>query len=165
MPARDSLLREQRDDGRFELRINSLNDIFGGSWASFRAWRTDVDEEEDAPVMEPETNENTDFESSKGNRSGYDGLRVEGEFWRDEWIEHQNKSTRVRGDADDTLPQFIVETDGARLASAALNNEDIGRWLWFRSSVVGDLLSHRGFSLKWYQRQDTRHTLVSILLI
>ncbi|MES1951996.1 hypothetical protein S4A8_14125 [Salinisphaera sp. S4-8] len=142
--------QEQRDDGRFELRINSLNDIFGGSWASFRAWRTDVDEDEDAPVMGPETNENTDFESSKGDRSGYDGIRVEGEFWRDEWIEHQNRSTRVRGDTDDALPQFIVETDGARLASVDLNNEDIGRWLWFRSSVVGDLLSHRGFSYKWY---------------
>jgi hypothetical protein len=140
----------QRDDGRFELRINSLDDIFGGSWAAFRTWRTDVDEEEDAPVMGPETNENTDYESSKGNRSGYEGIRVEGEFWRDEWINHQNRSTRVRGDTNDALPQFIVETDGARMASDELNNEDIGRWLWFRSSVVGDLLSHRGFSLKWY---------------
>jgi hypothetical protein len=142
--------KEQRDGGRFELRVNNLNDIFGGSWAAFRAWRTDVDEEEDAPVMGPESNENTDFESSKGNRSGYDGVRVEGEFWRDEWIDHQNRSVRVRGDTDDTLPQFIVETDGSRLAAAELNDEDVGRWLWFRSSVVSDLLNHRGFSLKWY---------------
>ena len=143
-------LQEQRDNGRFELRINSLNDIFGGSWAVLRAWRTDVDEEEDAPVMGPESDDNTDFESSKGNRSGFDGVRVEGEFWRDEWIEHQGRSLRVRGDAGDSLPQFIVETDGSRMPSADLNNEDVGRWLWFRSSVVGELLSHRGFSLKWY---------------
>jgi len=143
-------LQEQRDNGRFELRINSLNDIFGGSWAMFRAWRTDVDEEEDAPVMGPENDGNTDFESSKGNRSGFEGVRVEGEFWRDEWIEHQGRSVRVRGDADDSLPQFIVETDGTRMASAELDNEDVGRWLWFRSSVVGDLLRHRGFSLEWY---------------
>lgn len=143
-------LQEQRDDGRFELRINSLNDIFGGSWAVLRAWRTDVDEEEDAPVMGPESDDNTDFESSKGNRSGFDGVRVEGEFWRDEWIEHQGRSLRVRGDADNSLPQFIVETDGSRRTSADLNNEDVGRWLWFRSSVVGELLNHRGFSLKWY---------------
>ncbi|PSJ48169.1 hypothetical protein C7H85_00610 [Zobellella endophytica] len=142
--------QEERDDGRFELRINSLNDIFGGSWAAFRAWRTDVDEEEDAPVMGPESDENTDCESTKGNRSGYEGIRVEGEFWRDEWIDHQDRSLRVRGDKDNTLPQFIVETDGTRLASTHLNNEDVGRWLWFRSSVVGDLLNHRGFSLKWY---------------
>jgi hypothetical protein len=142
--------QEQRDEGRFELRIRSLNDIYGGSWAMFRAWRTDVDEDEDAPVMGPESADNTDFESSRGHRSGFEGIRVEGEFWRAEWIEHQGQSVRVRGDADKTLPQFIVETDGTRMASADLDDEDIGRWLWFRSSIVNELLNHRGFSLEWY---------------
>jgi len=142
--------QEQRDSGRYELRIRSLNDVYGGSWASFRVWRTDVDEEEDAPVMGPESDENTESESSKGERSGYKGVRVEGEFWRDEWIDHQGRSARVRGDADQNFPQFVIETDGTRMASAELNNEDIGRWLWFRSSVVSDLLGHRGFSLEWY---------------
>jgi len=142
--------QEQRDGGRFELLIRSLEDVYGGGWASCRMWRTDVDEDEDAPVMGPECDDNTDFESSQGYQSGYKGVRVEGEFWRDEWIEHQGKSVRVRGDADKTLPQFIVETDGTRMVSADLDNEDIGRWLWFRSSVVNELLNHRGFSLEWY---------------
>lgn len=141
--------QEERDGGRYELLIRNLNDVFGGSWAMFRAWRTDVDEE-DAPVMGPETNENTDYESSEGNKSVYDGVRVEGEFWRDEWIEHQGISKRVRGDNDTNLPQFIVETDSTRIASSELNNEDVGRWLWFRSSIVNELLGLRGFSLKWY---------------
>ena len=142
--------QEQRDGGRFELRIRSLKDIYGGSWASFRVWRTDVDADEDAPVMGPESDHNTASESSEGRRSGYEGVRVEGEFWRDEWIEHQGHSVRVRGDVDQTLPQFIVGTDGTRKASVDLNTEDIGRWLWFRSSVVSDLLDHRGFSLEWF---------------
>ena len=142
--------QEQRDGGRFELLIRSLEDVYGGSWASFRVWRTDVDENEDAPVMGPERDDNTDVESSQGHRGGYEGVRVEGEFWRDEWIEHQGQSVRVRGDADKSLPQFIVETDGTRMASADLDNEDIGRWLWFRSSIVNELLNHRGFSLQWY---------------
>lgn len=142
--------QEERDSGRFELMVRSLNDVFGGSWALFRAWRTDIDEDEDAPVMGPENNENTDFESSKGHRSGFEGIRIEGEFWRDEWIEHHGKSVRVRGDVDTNLPQFIIETDGTRMASADLDNEDIGRWLWFRSSVVNELLELRGFSLEWY---------------
>lgn len=142
--------QEERNDGRYELLIRNLNDVFGGSWAMFRAWRTDVDEEEDAPLMGPETNENTDYEKSEGNKSGYDGVRVEGEFWRDEWIKHQGISKRVRGDADTNLPQFIVETDSNRIASSELNNEDVGRWLWFRSSVVNELLGLRGFSLEWY---------------
>ncbi|HNS17353.1 MAG TPA: hypothetical protein PKI34_05990 [Bacteroidales bacterium] len=143
-------LQVQRDGGRFELLIRSLEDVFGGSWASLRVWRTDIDEDEDAPVMCPESDDNTDYESSQGYRSGYQGLRVEGEFWRDEWIEHQGQSVRVRGDADKTLPQFIVETDGTRMASADLDNENIGRWLWFRASVVNELLGFRGFSLEWY---------------
>jgi len=142
--------QEQRDGGRFELLIRSLDDVYGGSWALMRVWRTDVDEEEDAPIMGRESDDNTDYERSQGHRGGYEGIRVEGEFWRDEWIEHQGQSKRVRGDADANLPQFIVETDGMRMASAALNNEDIGRWLWFRSSIVNELLGLRGFSLRWY---------------
>jgi len=142
--------QEQRDDGRFELRIRRLKDIYGESWSSIRTWRTDVDEDEDAPVMGPENDSNTAFESSKGERRGSEGVRVEGEFWRDEWIDHQGLSVRVRGQADQVLPQFIVETDGTRMPSVDLNDEDIGRWLWFRSGVVSDLLGHRGFSLKWH---------------
>lgn len=142
--------QEERNDGRYKLLIRSLNDVFGGNWVIFRAWRTDVDEEEDAPVMGPETNENTDHEKSEGNKEGYDGVRVEGKFWRDEWIENQGISKRVRGDADTNLPQYVVETDSTRMASAELNNEDIGRWLWFRSNIVNELLGLRGFSLKWY---------------
>jgi hypothetical protein len=142
--------QEQRDGGRFELLIRSLEDVYGGSWASLRVWRNDIDEDEDAPVMGPESDDNTTFERSQGHRSGYKGVRVEGEFWRDEWIEHQGQSVRVRGDADQNLPQFIVETDGTRMASADLDDEDVGRWLWFRSSVVNELLNHRGFCMEWY---------------
>ncbi|MCS6230361.1 hypothetical protein G3488_05735 [Shewanella baltica] len=148
--------KEERDGGRYELRIRDINDVFGGSWAMFRTWRTDVDEEEDAPVMGPETNENTGYESSQGHKGGYEGVRVEGEFWRDEWIDHRGTSTRVRGDADSNLPQFIVETDGTRLPSAELNSEDIGRWLWFRSSIVSELLELRGFSLGWCTAETGR---------
>lgn len=100
--------------------------------------------------MGPESDGNSDHERLQGHWSGYEGVRVEGEFWRDEWIEHQGQSVRVRGDADQTLPQFIVETDGTRMASADLNHESIGRWLWFRSSLVNELLNHRGFSLEWF---------------
>lgn len=141
---------DQRDGGRFELRIRGLNDVFGGSWASLRVWRTDVDPDEDAPVMGPERDDNTESEHREGHRGGYEGVRVEGEFWRDEWINSQQHSMRVRGDEDPARPQFIVETDGTRMPSRDLDDEDIGRWLWFRPGIVSDLLGHRGFSLKWY---------------
>ena len=142
--------QEQREGGRFELLIRSLDEVYGGNWAAFRFWRTDVDEDEDAPVMGPESGHNTASESFQGHQSGYEGVRVEGEFWREEWIEHQGESVRVRGDSEKNLPKFIVETDGTRMASADLDNEDIGRWLWFDSGVVNELLKHHGFSLEWY---------------
>lgn len=65
--------QDDRDGGRFELLTRSLNDVYGGSWASFRVWRTDVDEEEDAPVLGPERADNTESEQSEGVRSGPDG--------------------------------------------------------------------------------------------
>ena len=146
-------IEEQRDEGRFELRLRELEHVFGGSWASFRVWRTDVDPDDDAPVMGPERDDNTDSEQHQGHRGGYAGVRVEGEFWRDEWIDHQGRSVRVRGDEDSARPHFIAETDGTRIASRELDDEDIGRWLWFRPGVVNELLGHRGFSLTWYTQE------------
>ncbi|STY63252.1 hypothetical protein M3704_04510 [Mannheimia haemolytica] len=140
----------KRDNGRFELRICSLNEVYGGSWTSLRVWRTDIDEDEDVPAMDKENDENMESESSQGYHNEYKGMMVEGEFWRNEWIEHQGLSTRIRRDEDKYLPTFIVDTDGTRMASSELNNEDIGRWLWFRSGIVNELLRHRGFSLEWY---------------
>lgn len=148
--------QEERDQGQFELLVRSLNDVYGGSWASFRVWRTDVDEEDDAPVMGLETNENTESESSQGIRNGYSGIRVEGEFRRNEWIEHQGISTRVRYDKDPNLPKFIIETDGTRMPSAMLDNEDVGRWLFFRSGIVNELLKHCGFSMEWCTSETGR---------
>jgi hypothetical protein len=141
--------QEERDGGQFELLVRELDNVYGGSWASFRVWRTDVDEDEDAPVMGPEKVDNTGHEQNEGVRGGYSGVRIEGEFFRDEWIEHQGHSARVRGDAEKNLPQFIVETDGTRMASADLDNEDVGRWLFFRPGIVNELLKHQGFSLSW----------------
>jgi hypothetical protein len=140
---------EKRDGGQFELLIRELDDVYGGGWASFRVWRTDVDEDEDAPVMGPEHNDNTSYEQAQGHRSGYSGVRVASEFYRNEWVDHQGLSVRVRGDKEKNLPQFIVDTDGTRMASADLNHEEIGRWLWFRPAIVNELLNHRGFSLSW----------------
>lgn len=132
--------KEQRDGGRFEILIRSLENVYGGSQILTRVWRTDVDEDEDAPVMVPEIDGNTDCEISQGYLSGYEGVRVGSEFFRDEWIEHQGQSVRVRGDADRTLPEFIVETDGTRMASANLYNRNRQGWLWFNSRVVKDFL-------------------------
>ena len=141
---------KERDGGRFVLLIRTFNEVWGGGWAMFRVWRTDVDEEEDAPVMGPETDENVQSESTSGHLAGLQGTRVEGEFWREEWIESQGLSVRVRGDEDPAKPEFIVETDGTRKPSTSLNDEDIGRWLWFKPDAINAFRTRRGFALEWY---------------
>ena len=35
--------QEERENGRYELLIRTLNDVYGGSWAMYRTWRTDID--------------------------------------------------------------------------------------------------------------------------
>lgn len=142
--------KTHQNGGEFSILIRKLDDIYGGNWESLRVWRTEFDDEEDAPVLEPESDENTDCEQSRGRLQGLVGERVESEFWCNEWIDHQSCSVRIRGDVDKSLPQFIVGTDGERMDSADLNDEDIGRWLWFSSSVISELLSFRGFGLEWY---------------
>ena len=144
---------ETLEKGRYFLRKPELNQVFGGNWAMFRAWRTDVNEDEDAPVMGPENGENTDYESSFGHRGGLTGIRVEGEYWRDEVIESNGISTRVRGDKELNYPHFITETDGRQTSSPDLNDEDIGRWLWFRPQIINEMIKLRGFSLDWYTAQ------------
>lgn len=141
---------EDRNGGCYKLLIREINEIWGGSWAMFRAWRTDVDDEEDAPVMGPEDDENMEFETSRGEGGGYEGVRIEGEFWCEEWVDHNGTSTRVRGDKDPVVLEYIVDTDGKRLPASELSHEGVGRWLWFKPSVVNEFLQRRGFSLDWY---------------
>ncbi len=146
-------LNEERDAGRFEFRVRTVDGIWGGNWFSCRVWRTDCDDEEDAPVLEPESESNTDSETKEGKREGFQGYQVEGEFWRNEWIDHDGLSIRVRGDDDPSALEYIIETDRTSMKSCNLNKADIGRWIWFTPSVICDFVKRRGFELHWCTKQ------------
>jgi hypothetical protein len=47
---------------------------------------------------------------------------------------------------------FIVDSDGSRMNADELNDEDIGRWLWFSPGIVPSLLAQPGSDLQWYTR-------------
>lgn len=153
-------LRESKPHDRFETRVFEIDESggpFGGEVAVFHAWRTDVDEEADIPHFDAENDENTAGRSSRFQRDGGEKFqRVEGELWREEWIEPLDRSERVR--RDDPAEQLYVSTGaaGERQALSELNNEDVGRYLWFRPQVVPALLGYRGSNLGWYTR-DTGH--------
>lgn len=156
LPAwKDNPVLEQGKHERFEIRSYEVdeNGRLPGSMAVTRVWRTDVDANDDVPVMGPETNENTDY-----THAIFEGLppvftKVRSSLWRKEWFEPGTYSERVRGDESADQISYAVEADGGRLPGSALQDEDIGRWLWFRPSVIPELIGRRGGQLSWYTAQ------------
>lgn len=139
-------------DGRFEIRGFEIDEHGGlpGRVAVMHVWRTDGDVGEDIPVFGRETDENTASASGGFELQGAHRYRVEGELWREEWLEPAQRSERVRGDDPAQPIHYIVEADGSTLPNTSLDDEDIGRWLWFRPDVIPALLKHRDAQLKWY---------------
>ena len=141
--------------GRLEERawaIDGSGSPFGSSVGVFKVARNDVDAEADVPTMGPETNDNVDATSWSFTRDHGKLWRVMSEFWRDEWIEPAVNSPRVRRDHVPSQVTYVVEADGRRMNADELDDEDIGRWLWFSPGIVASLLSQRGSRLEWYTR-------------
>ncbi|WP_336490668.1 hypothetical protein [Methylobacterium nigriterrae] len=143
---------EESENQKFEARLFEVSADGGplGSVAVFEIWRTDVDEEEDVPVFGLETDENTAHRTMSYERSGPKAYRVEGAFWRDEWVEPAATSERVRQDDPKEFPSFIIEASGQKETSNNLHSEDIGRYLWFSPNVINTILGMRGSSIGWY---------------
>ena len=146
---------ESADGQRFELRAFAVGEsgALTGSTAVFQVWRTDVGDQGDVPEFGAETEHNTAGASAKYEASEAPYTRVEGELWRDYWVEPGQRSERVRGDASPEDIFYFTGAAGERTPGRELNNEDVGRYLWFRSAVVPALLQHRGASLHWYTRE------------
>jgi hypothetical protein len=158
--------RENTKKERFELRVYPV--IEGGrgpgGYAVFRVSRNDVDPDDDVPTMGPETNDNTEMEKWEGKHEGRELTGVWGELWRDEDIEPADNSIRVRGDEVPTGIRYIVDASGETQPSEKMNNEDDGRWLWFRPEVVLAILKHRGSDFRWYTKDTGGISLGSSIL-
>jgi hypothetical protein len=145
--------RDDGFDGRFEGRTTRIHEggtPEGATTAVFNIWRTDVDEGADIPELGPQTNAGTESASRSFQRTGPIYVRIEGEFWRDEWIEPAVSSPRVRGDHIPSAATFFVDNAGTRMSADDLNDEDIGKWLWFDPSIVMELLKLRTGEIGWY---------------
>jgi hypothetical protein len=149
-------LVDRKPHDRFEARAFQTNENGEplGTVAVFEMWRTDVDEGDEVPVFPRESDENTGGRSYRFEREGEKVARIDGELWREEWIEPSARSLRVRGDDPETDIDFIVDGAGVREPSRKLNNEDVGRYLWFNPQVVASLAGARGAGMEWYT-EDT----------
>ena len=112
--------------------------------------RTDVNPEDDVPVLGLPTAANVQSSSWTRQFQGRKLYRILGELWRTEWLDPASKSPIVRGDNRPASVSFIIDAEGKRAPTDKL--VESGRWLWFRPTVVPALIERRGGSLKWYTR-------------
>ncbi|EOR06420.1 hypothetical protein F896_02880 [Acinetobacter genomosp. 15BJ] len=74
---------EQQNGGEFDLLIRTLDEVFNRGIELHQDDLENIDKNAD---------------NVENVKRVYEGVRIESVFRRDEWIEHENKSTRVRGD-------------------------------------------------------------------
>ncbi|MBN1408632.1 MAG: hypothetical protein JW956_12615 [Calditrichaceae bacterium] len=150
----DGYKEEKTELDRWEGRVFDIHEggmPYGESAYIMHASRTDVDSDDDVPVMEGiPTDENVKSDSWTKKYSGRKLHTIWGEFWRKEWIEPGEASPRIKRDKIDIDIKFIIDSSGKRERSSIL--EKSSRWLWFKPEVMMALAHRRGGGLRWYTR-------------
>ena len=137
----------------FVTEIHEGGMRYGEKVAVFHMTRTDINDDDDIPTMEaPPSDENTASDRWERAFSGDRLFRINGELWKDEWVEPARNSPRVRRDEYPASIYFITDEQGTRENKTTL--EGGGKWVWFRPEVITALAHRRGGRLSWYT-QDT----------
>jgi hypothetical protein len=148
----EEAIRQASGGDRWEGRRTEICEgghPFGSSAAFMFVGRKDVDAQEDVPVIGP-SDENIVSESWTKNYAGKKLIRIQGELWRNEWVDPAEQSPRVRGDKLPPSVFFITDAKGTPRSADAL--EATGGWLWFRPEVIVAVSKRRGGGLRWYTR-------------
>lgn len=147
---------EVSDNSRWQRRITTIHEgsgsPFGSQMAVFHVTREGVDVEEDVPQIEfPTADADAKSKQSVRNHQGRKLFVIQGELWREEWVEPGRISPRIRGDEYESNPTFISNAAGTRMDKNGLQNE--GRWLWLKPELVKTLLGYRAANLEWHSAQ------------
>lgn len=129
--------------------IHEGGESFGSEMAVFHVGRTDDYENEDIPVI-CDNDKNIKSESWTIKSKGRKLFSVNGELYKNEWIEPLSTSPRIKGDKQPHTVYFITDESGKKESKETL--KDSGRWLWFSTEVINALINHRGGALSWYTR-------------
>ncbi len=139
---------------RWEGRISEIaagGMPYGSSTKVFHVSRTDVDPEEDVPTFDFPRDDKLESKSWTVEHKGEKLYRVEGELWRNEWIDPAASSPLVKRDKVAPTVSFIVDSEGKQENASTL--VEGRRWLWFRPEVMPVLAHRRGGSMGWYTRE------------
>lgn len=143
------------DFGRHNLYVRAIVEggfPYGGGVAVFNASRTDQWDDDEVPMLGPETAENTSSSHTQFTREGEKLFSISSERRLTEWLEPAALSARVRRDKVPSTTHFIVDAQGSQTNADQLKFEEVGLWLFFRPTVISDILSRRGSSIKWHTR-------------
>jgi hypothetical protein len=144
---------EDENGDHWEGRVYEIHEggeAFGSVWKIFHASRTDVDVEEDVPNFGLPTNKNVTSRSWTKGSTGKKLYVIQGELWRNEWVEPAALSPRIRRDKRPPTAFFITDAEGTLENKETLQSG--GRWLWFRPDVIMALAHRRGGALGWATR-------------
>ncbi len=153
LPPRE-VVREEFRHGMMETYAKSIHqrgDPFTPC-TGMRVSRTDVDPEEDVPVLDRAKDGNVAVESWTATGSGRRLLLATGDLWMHQWIDPGPTSPRILGEHPPATIPFIVDNVGTRMFAPDLVGQL--RWLWFKPSLVPALLALPGGTLGWFS-QDT----------
>lgn len=115
--------RESSSTDRWEGRVSAIHEGgmgYGEKTAVFHVARTDVDVEEDVPSFDLPTDSQVSTGSWTKEHTGRKLYRIEGEFWRTEWIEPAAKSPIVRGDKLPPTVFFITNSESKKESEETL---------------------------------------------
>ena len=150
---REGTAAEDSDHDRWQGRVLAIHEggqPYGMETAVFHVGRTDVDRGEDVPVLGPPETAETTSRTWTVRNPGSKLYQIDGELWRNEWLEPAERSERVRGDEIPATVFFTVDAEGRKENRDTL--QEGGRWLWFRPEVICALIERRGGGLRWHTR-------------
>lgn len=137
------------ESGVWEGSICEMN-AGGPRGMTLRMWRESVDPDDDVPVMpHPSQESSPRSEATEFGGAGEVLEFAEGRIWWTEWIEPAEQSPRIRRDEVESQVPFIVGNQGEPKLSGSRLHECRG-WLWFRNSVIRELLNRERSHFKWY---------------
>lgn len=126
----------------------------GSSTAVFWTGRKTPEPEDEVPTHGGPGDEDIVSSFKTITHTGKKLYEVLSRLWRNEWIPPAEQSPRVRHDREESTIEFIIDASGGRASGANLTN--LRGWLWFKPSIVGELLSKRHGTLEWYTKDTGR---------
>lgn len=130
--------------------IHEGGNHYGSSTAVFHASRTDVDGDDEVPVLGFPNDDSVVSRSWTVKHQGKKLYILRGSLWKNDVVEPGRVSERVLDEAPVGTVDFVINGSGERFGGSHL--ADSGSWLWFRPSITTTLSKYRNFSLSWATR-------------